>query len=208
MSAKFIKLYPENPDERKIREIADTLRNGGLVIYPTDTIYGIGCDIHNPKAIERVARLKNVKAEKANFAFICYDLSHITEYAKVGTPAFKVMKKALPGPFTFILDASSKVPKFMNINKKQVGIRIPDNNIPRFIVKELGNPILTTSIRDEDEVIEYSTDPELIYEKFKNAVDIVIDGGYGDNVASTIVECMNDSFEVVREGKGDITQFL
>lgn len=208
MSAQLIKLYPENPEVKKIRQVADVLRNGGVIIYPTDTIYGIGCDIHNSKAVERVARIKGVKAEKANFAFICYDLSHIAEYAKVSTTSFKIMKKALPGPFTFILDASSKAPKLLNINKKQVGIRVPDNNIPRQIVKELGNPILTTSIRDEDEVLEYSTDPELIYEKYKGLVDIIIDGGYGNNIPSTIVDCGNDSFEVTRQGLGNIDQYL
>jgi tRNA threonylcarbamoyl adenosine modification protein (Sua5/YciO/YrdC/YwlC family) len=208
MSAQLIRLYPENPEGKKIRQVADVLRNGGVVIYPTDTIYGIGCDIHNPKAVERVARIKGMKADKANFAFICYDLSHIAEYAKVSTTAFKVMKKALPGPFTFILDASSKVPKLLNINKKQVGIRVPDNNIPRQIVQELGNPILTTSVRDEDEVLEYSTDPELIYEKFRDQVDIVIDGGYGNNIPSTIIDCNNDSFEVIREGLGNIDLYL
>jgi tRNA threonylcarbamoyl adenosine modification protein (Sua5/YciO/YrdC/YwlC family) len=208
MSAQLIRLYPENPEGKKIRQVADVLRSGGVVIYPTDTIYGIGCDIHNPKAVERVAKIKGMKAEKANFAFICYDLSHIAEYAKVSTTAFKVMKKALPGPFTFILDASSKVPKLMNINKKQVGIRVPDNNIPRQIVQELGNPILTTSIRDEDEVLEYSTDPELIYEKFRDQVDIVIDGGYGSNIPSTIIDCNNDSFEVIRQGLGNIDLYL
>lgn len=209
MSAELIKVYPENPDPKRIDQIVKVLRAGGIIIYPTDTIYGMGCDIFNHKAIERLARIKGLRPEKANFSFIVYDLSHLSEYAKsVSTPVFKVMKKALPGPFTFILEASNKVPKLLNTNKKNVGIRIPDNNIPRFIVKELGNPIITTSIRDEDEIIEYSTDPELIYEKYRNLVDLVIDGGYGNNVASTIVDCTGDGFEVVREGLGDISEFV
>lgn len=209
MPAELIKLYPENPDERKIREIAKILRDGGLVIYPTDTIYGLGCDIYNNKALEKVARIKGIKANKANFSMICYDLSHISEYTKnLTTPVFKVMKKALPGPFTFILPASNNVPKMLNQNKKTIGIRVPDHSIPRLLVKELGHPIITTSIRDEDEVIEYSTDPSLIHEKFANLVDVVIDGGYGNNVASTIVDCTGDYIEVVRQGMGEIDTYL
>ncbi len=208
MRATFLKIHPENPEISKIRQVAETLRQGGLVIYPTDTIYGLGCDIHNPKAIEQLARLKGVKADKADFSFICFDLSHLAEYAKVDTPTFKIMKKALPGPFTFILPASSSVPKGLHTKKKTVGIRVPDHSIPRLIVQELGNPIITTSIRDEDDILEYSTDPELIYEKYKDQVDIVVDGGYGRNVASTIVDFSNGAYEVVREGLGDITPFV
>jgi tRNA threonylcarbamoyl adenosine modification protein (Sua5/YciO/YrdC/YwlC family) len=208
MAATFLKIHPDNPELRKILQVVDTLRNGGLVIYPTDTVYGLGCDIHNQKAVEKVCRIKGIKPQNINLSFICYDLSHISEYATLGTPIFKLMKKALPGPFTFILEASHKVPKILHTNKKTVGIRVPDHNIPRLIVKELGNPIITTSIKDDDEVIEYSTDPELILEKFKNLVDIVIDGGYGNNIASTIVNCTNDEFEVVREGMGDIHQYV
>lgn len=208
MQATLLKIYPENPEMSKISQIVKVLQEGGLVIYPTDTIYGLGCDIHNQKAVEKLCRLKNLNPKKLNLAFICYDLSHISEYAKVSTQVFKVMKKALPGPFTFILPASSKVPKILNSNKKTVGIRIPDNSIPRSIVQQLGNPIITTSIKDEDEIIEYSTDPELIYEKFKNLVDVVIDGGYGNNVPSTVVNCIEENFEVVREGIGDIYQFI
>ncbi|MES2388039.1 MAG: L-threonylcarbamoyladenylate synthase [Bacteroidota bacterium] len=209
MAAEFIKIYPQNPDIRRIEQVVKTLLDGGIIIYPTDTVYGMGCDINNAKAIERIARIKGIKPDKANFAFIVYDLSHLSEYAKsVSTPIFKLMKKALPGPFTFILEASSKVPKLMNFNKKDVGIRIPDHSIPRCIVKELGRPIVTTSIRDDDDVIEYSTDPELIFEKYRNLVDIVIDGGYGNNVASTIVDCTGDEFVIVREGMGDINEFL
>ncbi|MDQ3536726.1 MAG: L-threonylcarbamoyladenylate synthase, partial [Bacteroidota bacterium] len=170
---------------------------------------GIGCDIFNSKAVEKVCRIKGIKPEKNNFSIICYDLSHISEYAKhISTPVFKVMKKALPGPFTFILESNNKVPKLLNAKKKTIGIRVPDNNIPRNIVNLLGNPIVTTSIRDEDEVIEYSTDPELIYEKFMNLVDIVIDGGYGGNIASTVVDCTQDQWEVVREGLGDINLYV
>ncbi|WP_247234549.1 L-threonylcarbamoyladenylate synthase [Telluribacter sp. SYSU D00476] len=207
MAAELIRIHPDNPEERKIRQVAECLRGGGLVIYPTDTIYGLGCDIHNAKAVEKVARIKGIKPDKSDFSFICYDLSHIADYAKVSNAGFKLMKKALPGPFTFVLWTSSKVPKLLNANKKTVGIRVPDNNIPRQIVRELGNPIITTSIRDDDEVIEYSTDPELIYEKFKNLVDIVIDGGYGGNVPSTIIDATDDTFEVIREGLGQIEMY-
>jgi tRNA threonylcarbamoyl adenosine modification protein (Sua5/YciO/YrdC/YwlC family) len=205
--AKLYKIHPSNPEERKILEIAEILKSGGLVIYPTDTVYGIGCDIFQPKAIERIARIKNIRPEKANFAFICYDMSHLAEYARISTPVFKVMKRALPGPFTFILPATSEVPKIFHNNRKSIGIRIPDHNIPRAIVKELGHPILTSSIVDEDDVLEYSTDPELIFEKFRNLVDAVIDGGFGHNVASTVVLCEDDNFEVIRHGLGDFSQF-
>lgn len=205
--AKLYKIHPANPEERKILEIAEILKSGGLVIYPTDTVYGIGCDIFQPKAIERIARIKNIRPEKANFAFICYDMSHLAEYARISTPVFKVMKRALPGPFTFILPATSEVPKIFHNNRKSIGIRIPDHNIPRAIVKELGHPILTSSIVDEDDVLEYSTDPELIFEKFRNLVDAVIDGGFGHNVASTVVLCEDDNFEVIRHGLGDFSQF-
>ena len=209
MSAEFIRLYEENPEDKKIDQIVEVLRNGGVIIYPTDTIYGMGCDIFNQKAVQRVAQLKGLKPEKANFSIICSDLSNISEYVRnLSTPVYKVMKKALPGPFTFILNASSKVPKILNTKKKTIGIRVPDHKIPRLIVERLGNPIITTSIRDEDEVIEYSTDPELIYEKFKNQVDIVIHGDYGKNVASTVVDCSGDQIEVIREGLGNIDEFL
>ncbi|WP_373523919.1 L-threonylcarbamoyladenylate synthase [Aquiflexum sp.] len=205
MPAELIKLYPENPDPRKIQKIVDVLRDGGVIIYPTDTIYGMGCDIHNQRAVERIAQIKGIKPKKHNFSFICYDLSNISEYTRVlSTPIFKVMKKALPGPYTFILEANTNVPKILNSNKKTIGIRVPDHPIPRLLVKELGSPILTTSIKDEDDVIEYSTDPELIYEKYRDLVDIVIDGGYGQNVASTILDCTGDEIEIIREGLGSI----
>ncbi|WAC09741.1 L-threonylcarbamoyladenylate synthase [Dyadobacter pollutisoli] len=208
MPAEFIKIYPQNPDERRIRQVVDCLKDGGLVIYPTDTVYGLGCDIYNSRAVEKIARIKGIKPQKNDFSFICYDLSHISDYARVGNAAFKIMKRVLPGPYTFILDATSNVPKLLNTNKKTVGIRVPGNLIPRLIVKELGNPIVTTSIKDDDEIIEYSTDPELIYEKFQHQVDMVIDGGYGGNVASTIVKADSDTFEIIREGLGDINVFL
>jgi tRNA threonylcarbamoyl adenosine modification protein (Sua5/YciO/YrdC/YwlC family) len=207
MPAEFIKIYPQNPDERRIRQVVDCLRNGGLVIYPTDTVYGLGCDISNSRSVEKIARIKGIKPQKNDFSFICYDLSHISDYAKVGNAAFKIMKRVLPGPYTFILEANSNVPKLLNTNKKTVGIRVPDNLIPRLIVKELGNPIVTTSIKDDDEIIEYSTDPELIYEKFQHQVDMVVDGGYGGNIASTIVKADQDYFEVIREGLGDVSVF-
>ncbi|GAB3782024.1 L-threonylcarbamoyladenylate synthase [Spirosoma horti] len=204
MAAEFIKLYPKNPDPRRIEHIVRALRDGAVVIYPTDTIYGMGCDIHNARAVERVARIKGIKPTKNDFSFICYDLSHIADYARVSNQAFKLMKSLLPGPFTFILQATGNVPKLLNTNKKTVGIRVPDNDIPRQIVHQLGNPIITTSIRDEDEIIEYSTDPELIFEKFQNQVDIVVDGGYGGNVPSTIVDATDDDFSVVRQGLGEL----
>lgn len=209
MAAEFIKIYPENPETRKIQHIVDVLRDGGVIIYPTDTVYGMGCDIHNQRAVERIAQIKGIKTKKHNFSFICYDLSNISEYTKaLSTPVFKMMKKALPGPYTFILEANSQVPKILNSNKKTVGIRVPDHTIPRLLVKELGSPILTTSIHDEDEVIEYSTDPELIYEKYRDLVDIVIDGGYGNNIASTVLDCTGNEIEIVREGLGSIDDIL
>lgn len=208
MAARLIKLHPDNPDPRRIAQIVEVLKEGGLVIYPTDTVYGLGCDIFKPKAIEQIARIKNLKPEKANFAFICEDMSDLSTYAKVSTPIFKIMKRALPGPFTFILPATNEVPKLLNNKRKQIGIRIPDHEIPRMLVRELGHPILTTSIVDDDDILEYSTDPELIFEKYQNLVDIVIDGGYGGNIASTLVLCENDEIEIIREGLGDLQPFL
>lgn len=205
MSAEFIKLYPENPEEKKIQHIAQVLRNGGVVIYPTDTVYGMGCDITNQKAIERICQIKGINPKKHNFSFICADLSNISVYTRViSKPVFKMMKKALPGPYTFILEASNEVPRILHSRKKTVGIRVPDHFVPRMLVEELGQPILTTSIVDEDEVIEYNTDPELIYEKYQNLVDVVIDGGYGQNVASTVLDCTQDEVEVLREGLGSL----
>lgn len=186
-------------------KVVKILNEGGIIIYPTDTVYGLGCDIYNHKAVEKIARIKNRNLTKANFSFICSDLSHISDYTRqINNVTFKLMKKNLPGPFTFILPANNNVPKLFKNKKKTVGIRIPDNNIPLDIVRFLGHPILTTSIYDEDDVIEYTTDPELIYEKYDNVVDIVIDGGYGDNIPSTVVDCTNDEIEIVRQGKGEL----
>jgi tRNA threonylcarbamoyl adenosine modification protein (Sua5/YciO/YrdC/YwlC family) len=207
MAAEFIKLYEENPQQDKIEHIADVLKNGGLIIYPTDTIYGLGCDIFNHKALDKVKRLKGIKSKSLNLSFICYDLSDISTYAKVDTPTFKLMKKTLPGPFTFLLRASSKVPKILNANKKNIGIRVPDNNIPREIVKSLGNPIITTSIHSDD-VHEIATDPELILDEFGSLVDVIINGGYGAVTPSTIVDCTNTDPVVIREGKGNLEDYL
>ncbi len=200
----LVKLFNDNPNQREVLKIVEVLRNGGLIIYPTDTIYGLGCDITNTKAVEKVARIKGVKADKNNFSFICSDLSHIADYSKpIPNPVFKLMKKNLPGAFTFILEANNNLPKYFK-GKKTVGIRVPDNNIIREIVRELGNPILSTSIKDDDEILEYTTDPELIYEKYSEIADVVIDGGYGEIVPSTIVDCTGDEILVIREGKGII----
>lgn len=205
MPAEFIRLYEENPDPRRIREIAEILRNGGVVIYPTDTVYGMGCDITNQRAVERIAKIKGINPKKHKFSFICADLSDIAQYTRVITkPVFKMMKKAFPGPFTFILEASSQVPKILQMSKKTIGIRIPNHNVPRMLVQELGQPILTTSIHDEDDVVEYSTDPELIFEKYQHLVDVVIDGGYGQNVASTVLDCTGEEVELIREGLGQL----
>ena len=201
----LVRLFNKNPNPREIRKIVEILRVGGLIIYPTDTVYGLGCDITNPKAVEKVARWKGVKIEKNNFSFICSDFSHLSDYTKpIPNPLFKLIKKNLPGPFTFILDASNNVPKYFKGKKKTVGIRIPDNNIIREIVGELGNPILSTSIHDEDGIMEYATDPELIHEKYQEIADVVIDGGYGELIPSTIVDCTRDEIEIVREGKGKL----
>lgn len=202
--SQLIKIYNENPNEKDIDKAVNILKKGGLIIYPTDTVYGLGCDISNNKALEKIARIKGVKLEKANFSFICNDLSNLSQYVKqIDTPTYKILKRALPGAFTFILNGNNKLPKVFK-KKKTVGIRIPDNNIVRQIVKVLGNPIISTSIYDEDDVIEYTTDPELIYEKWQNKVDLVIDGGYGDNLASTVIDLTNGEIQIIREGKGNI----
>jgi tRNA threonylcarbamoyl adenosine modification protein (Sua5/YciO/YrdC/YwlC family) len=205
--AEFIKIYEENPNPKAVKKVVDVLRKGGLVIYPTDTVYGLGCDITNTKALEKIARIKGIKLEKANWSFICADLSNLSVYVRqIDTATFKILKRALPGPYTFILPGNNNLPKVFK-KKKTVGIRVPDNLIIKTLVEELGNPIVSTSIYDEDELLEYTTDPELIFEKWQNLVDIVIDGGYGDNVASTVIDLSNDEPEVVREGKGDIDIF-
>lgn len=197
-------MYDKNPSPKAISDVVEVLRKGGLVIYPTDTVYGLGCDITNTRALEKIARIKKVKLEKANFSFICYDLSNLSSYVRqIQTQTYKLLKRALPGPYTFVLQGNNKLPKDFK-KKKTVGIRVPDNNIIRSIVKELGNPIVSTSIYDEDELIEYTTDPELIFEKWRDRVDLVIDGGYGDNVPSTIIDVSEDEWHVIREGKGSL----
>jgi tRNA threonylcarbamoyl adenosine modification protein (Sua5/YciO/YrdC/YwlC family) len=210
MKAERLKVHPQTPEQRKIDKAVEVLRDGGIIIYPTDTVYGIGCDIYNKEAVERVARIKGVDSSKNNFSFICNDLSHISEYVRnIPTPLFKIMKKTLPGPYTYILRSSSKVPKVIDSKKKTVGIRVPNHPIPRMIVESLGNPIITTSIHDEDKVVEYATDPELIYEKFSKLIDVIIDGGPGNNIASTVVDCTDENeTKVIREGMGDLTPFM
>jgi tRNA threonylcarbamoyl adenosine modification protein (Sua5/YciO/YrdC/YwlC family) len=201
----FIRMHPDNPSDRHIQQVVSILQDGGVIIYPTDTVYGIGCDITKPKAIERVAQLKGIKSDKANFSFICYDLSHLADYTRpLDNQIFKMMKRNLPGPFTFILEANTNVPKILKANRKSIGIRVPDNNIIREIVKALGNPILTTSLKTNDDIIEYNTDPELIFEQYENLVDAVIDGGYGGLVASTVIDCTGDSYEIVRMGNFEL----
>ncbi len=199
----LLKIHPQTPSYRQILTVCECLSNGGVIIYPTDTVYGLACDIYKPKAVDRIAQIKGIKREKANFTFVFHDLSQISNFTKpFSTEVYRLMKSYLPGPYSFILNANHNIPKIFQRNKKTVGIRIPANNIPTQIVKELGNPIMTTSIHDDDEVLEYTTDPELIYEKYKKLVDIVIDGGYGDNVPSTVIDCTGDVPIVIREGKG------
>lgn len=202
--AQFLKLYEDNPDPRKLQEIVDVLKKGGLVIYPTDTVYGLGCDITNTKALERIARIKGIKLAKANWSFICEDLSNLSDYVRqIDTATFKILKRALPGPYTFVLPGNNKLPKAFK-KKTTVGIRVPKNNIITALVSLLGNPIVSTSIRDEDDLLEYTTDPELIFEKWQNLVDVVIDGGYGHNVASTVIDLSGYEPEVIREGIGSL----
>ena len=205
--AQFIKIYEENPNEKELNKVVEVLQNGGLIIYPTDTVYGLGCDISNTKALEKIARIKGVKLEKANFSFVCSDLKNLSDYVKqIDSTTFKLLKRVLPGPYTFVMQGNNNLPKDFK-KKKTVGIRVPDNLIARRIVELLGNPIVSTSIYDEDDVIEYTTDPELIFEKWQNKVDMVIDGGYGDNVASTVIDLSGDETKVLREGKGSTDIF-
>lgn len=200
----LIRIYPENPNEREIEKVVQFLRDGGLIVYPTDTIYGLGCDIFNARAVEKICHYKGIDPRKANLSFICYDLSNISEYAKVDNNTFKLMKKNLPGPFTFILNGNSNLPKIFR-NKKTVGIRVPDNNIIRELVRGLGNPILSTSVKDDDdEILEYFTNPELIHERYENIADVVINGGYGALDPSTVVDCTGDEPVIVRQGKGEL----
>jgi tRNA threonylcarbamoyl adenosine modification protein (Sua5/YciO/YrdC/YwlC family) len=201
----LLKLYEQNPDPRLINKIVDLLMNGGVIIYPTDTVYGMGCDITKARAVERVAKIKGVKTEKAKFSFICSDLSHLSDFARhVDNTTFKLMKSCLPGPYTFILNASNQVPKSIKFNRKTVGIRIPDNNIILEIVRKLGHPILTTSLKMDDDILEYPTDPELIYEEYGDLVDAVIDGGYGGIIPSTVLDCSGEEPLLIREGLGEV----
>lgn len=202
--AKILKIYPNNPQENLINEVISTLENGGLIIYPSDTVYALGCDINNIKAMEKLAKLKNTSLDKAQFSIICNNLSHLSEFTRpIETSTFRLLKSHIPGPFTFILEANKNLPLAYK-GKKTVGIRVPDHTLPQLIVEKLGHPIASTSIKDDDEVIEYSTDPELIAEKYDHLVDIVIDSGYGDNIASTIVDLTSGEPEILREGKGQL----
>lgn len=208
MPAELIKIHPLNPEQRKITQVVETLKSGGIIVYPTDTIYGIGCDLMNRKAIEKLCHILHIKPQKLDLSFICHDLSHISEYVRrLDTPVFKLLKKSLPGPFTFILESSSKVPKILDVNKKTVGIRIPDHAVPRNIVEVLGNPLITSSIKDDDLIKEYTTDPEEMYEDFKHVVDLVIDGGVGGNVPSTVIDCTGNRIQIIRQGLGDFSPF-
>ncbi len=201
----LLRIHPDTPDPRRIHGVVETLRQGGIIIYPTDTVYAIGCDIFHQKAIERIARIKKIDPNKAHFSFVCHDLSHLSDYTKpLDNNIFKMLKRNLPGPFTFILEANSEVPKRFRKNKKTVGIRVPENNIAREIVRQLGHPILSTSLVAEDDILEYYTDPELIHEKYVKLVDLVIDGGMGGIEPSTVIDCSRDEWEIIREGLGEI----
>jgi tRNA threonylcarbamoyl adenosine modification protein (Sua5/YciO/YrdC/YwlC family) len=204
MPAELLSIHPLNPEPRKIIRAIEILQKGGVIIYPTDTIYGIGCDLMNKRAVERLCDIEGIKPQKMNLSFICNDLSHISEYVKrLDTPAFKILKKLLPGAFTFIFESNANVPKILGANKKTVGIRVPDHRIPLEIVKLLGNPLVTSSIKDDDQIKEYTTDPEEIYEDFKHKVDLVISGGQGGNVPSTIVDFTGAEPVVIRQGMGE-----
>lgn len=203
----LLKIHPDTPGARQIKLVTEKLQEGGVIIYPTDSVYGLGCDVYNHKAIEKVAMIKGIKPEKAQFSFIFNDLSQITEFTRqIDNNIFKLMKKNLPGPFTFILEANNNVPRLFKSKKKTIGIRIPDNNIARDIVRELGNPIVTTSVYDDDEILEYTTDPELIYDKYSDRVDIVIDGGFGNNEPSTVLDCTGGVIEILRQGIGELEE--
>lgn len=209
MAAQYYKIYPENPDQRKMTKIVESLRAGGLVIYPTDTVYGLGCDFSNQKAIEKIYRIKQVNPKKHNLSFICSDLSQVASYSRqISNSHFKLMKRLLPGPYTFIMEANNQVPRILSSKKREVGIRIPNHRVPLQLVEELGNPIITTSVKDDDEIIEYTTDPELIYEDFRDLVDVVIDSGFGKNTPSTVINLTDEEPVVMREGAGDISLLL
>ena len=203
----LLKIYPDSPAPRYLKTVADVFSRGGLVIFPTDTIYGLGCSIEHIKAVNRISQIKGIKKDKANFSMIINNMSMMSEFTRpIDSHIFRLMRKNLPGPFTFLLNASSNIPKIFQSKKKTIGIRIPDNSIVNAIIEELGHPIITTSIRDEDTIVEYTTDPELIYEKYKNLVDVVINGGYGDNEASTIVDCTSGEAIIIRQGKGELEE--
>jgi tRNA threonylcarbamoyl adenosine modification protein (Sua5/YciO/YrdC/YwlC family) len=201
----LIRIHPLNPDPRQVAKALEVLRDGGVIIYPTDGVYAFGCDVNKSKAVERIAQLKGIKPEKADFSFVFDDLSRITEYTRpVDTPVYKLLKQCLPGPYTFILNANNSVPKLFKNNKRTLGIRIPDNSICRLLVAELGNPIISASVHDEDEILEYTTDPELIHERYRDMVDLVIDGGYGALVPSTVIDCSSGIPELIRQGAGEV----
>lgn len=209
MVAELLTIHPKNPELRKINRVVDVLRKGGIIIYPTDTIYGIGCDLMNRRSVERLCQIMDVKPQKLNLSFICLSMSHVSEYVKrIDTPVFKILKKELPGPFTFIFESSNRVPKILGVNKTTVGIRIPNHPLPLEIVKLLGNPLITSSIKDDDEIKEYTTDPVEIFEDFKYKVDIVIDGGAGGNIPSTVVDFSSGEPELIRQGLGDFSEYL
>lgn len=209
MPAELLKIHPDNPEPRKISRAVDILQNGGIIIYPTDTVYGIGCDLLNRRAVERLCKIQNIRPQKMNLSFICSDLSHISQYVRhLETTEFKILKRTLPGPFTFIFESSNEVPKILGINKKTVGIRVPQNIIPLTIVNLLGNPLVNSSVKDDDEIVEYTTDPEEIFADFRHQVDLVIDGGPGGNVPSTVVEFSDGTMNVVRQGLGNIEEFV
>ncbi|HRI78411.1 MAG TPA: L-threonylcarbamoyladenylate synthase [Cyclobacteriaceae bacterium] len=209
MTAELLKIHPVSPEPRKINRAVEILQKGGVIVYPTDTVYGIGCDLLNRRAVERLCRLQNIKPQKMNLSFICSDLGHISNYVRhLETSEFKLLKRALPGPFTFIFESSTQVPKILGINKKTVGIRIPKQIIPLAIVNLLGNPLVNSSVKDDDAIKEYTTDPEEIYEDFKHQVDLVIDGGPGGNVPSTVIDCAEGGLRITRSGLGDISQFV
>ncbi|RMG79829.1 MAG: threonylcarbamoyl-AMP synthase [Bacteroidetes bacterium] len=200
-----IKMYEENPSPKNLEKISQVLKDGGIIVIPTDTVYAFAADLYNHDAFEKLCRFKGVKPKEANFSLICKDLSNLSEYTTpLPNHIFRAMKKALPGPFTFILNANNNVPKIFKSSKKTIGIRVPDNNIPRAIVELLGNPLVATSLKDDDDVVEYLTDPELIEEKYGKQVDLIVDGGYGNNVASTVVDCTDDEIEIIRAGVGDV----
>jgi tRNA threonylcarbamoyl adenosine modification protein (Sua5/YciO/YrdC/YwlC family) len=205
----LLRINPSKPNDEEIAQVVNCLRDGGIIIYPTDTVYGMGCDFNKQRTVEQVCKIKGIHPEKANFSFICSDLSHLSDFTKpISTTIYKLMKKALPGPFTFILEGNNSVPKLFKSKKKTVGIRIPNNNICLEIVRQLGNPIMSTSIHDDDDVIDYTTDPELIYDKYKDRVDIVIAGGYGNNQPSTVVDCTEDEYVILRQGLGVLEEFI